>query len=208
MVCSMQSENGKQKNSDLIWELDKLKQQQLAISFIQQLENRFCVFSPAIRQLYTNYSIFFPKSENLQMVILPDPYAFHDTFSYVSSDAATPTGLHIIPGNLISKRGLYLVISRKDKNVRSVPIPFQEGLKQILNRSDSEDPFLPVLMKGDLRELNNAMPSLHLHRLRLSKLESLSELERKSIRTIVTDKLMALYEEASSMNLSLHQPAT
>src|SRR5690554_5868601 len=44
MVCSMQSENGKQKNSDLIWELDKLKQQQLAISFIHQLENRFCVF--------------------------------------------------------------------------------------------------------------------------------------------------------------------
>lgn len=203
MVRNMLAVDNKPKNSDLIWELDKLKQQQRAIAFIHQFENRFCVFSPAISQLYSNYSIFFPKTDSLQMVILPDPYAFHDTFNHISAEAAEPTGLHIIPGNLIGKRGLYIVVSRKDKNVRSVPIPFQEGLRQILRRCNSDDPFLPVLMKGDLRELNGSLPSLHLHRLRLSELSSLSGLERESIRTLITDKLMLLYQEASTINLAL-----
>ncbi|ASP38642.1 hypothetical protein CHH28_08105 [Bacterioplanes sanyensis] len=190
-----------QKNSDLVWDLDKLHQHQRAIAFIQQFENRFCVFSTSVRQLYTNYSIFFPEEANRQMVILPDPYAFHDTFSHLNRDAVHSTGLHVIPGNLIGKQGLYLVISHKDKKVRSVPIPFQEGIRQILRRSNTDDPFLPVLMKGDLREFNEKLPCLHLHRLRLSELHSLSNLERDGIRSVITDKLMRLYQESGSLNL-------
>ncbi|MCT7358147.1 MAG: hypothetical protein COB09_10375 [Thalassobium sp.] len=192
----------KQQNSDLVWDLEKIHQHQRAMNFVKQFENRFCVFSGSVRQLYTNYSIFFPEEANRQMVILPDPYAFHDTFSHLSPDAVQSTGLHVIPGNLIGKTGLYLVISHKDKNVRSVPIPFQEGIRQILRRSNTEDPFLPVLMKGDLREFNDQLPCLHLHRLRLKELTSLSGLEREGIRTIITDKLMKLYQESSALNLA------
>jgi len=83
-----------------------------------------------------------------------------------------------------------------------VPIPFQEGIRQILRRSNTEDPFLPVLMKGDLREFNDQLPCLHLHRLRLKELTSLSGLEREGIRTIITDKLMKLYQESSALNLA------
>lgn len=197
----MQAVNTTQKNTDLIWDLDQLHQQQRAAKFIRQFENRFCVFSATVRQLYTNYSIFFPEEANRQMVILPDPYAFHDTFNYLNPNAVKPTGLHVIPGGLIGKKGLYLVISHKDKNVRSVPIPFQEGIRQILRRSNSDDPFLPVLMKGDLRELNEKLPCLHLHRLQLSELTDMSSLEREGIRTIITNKLMKLYQEASSFRL-------
>ncbi|MCA6065120.1 hypothetical protein [Thalassolituus marinus] len=189
-----------QQNSDLVWDLQKIHQHQRARDFVKLFENRFCVFSGSVKQLYTNYSIFFPEEADRQMVILPDPYAFHDTFSHLAADAVQSTGLHVIPGNLIGKKGLYLVISHKDKNVRSVPIPFQEGIRQILRRSNSEDPFLPVLMKGDLREFNDQMPCLHLHRLRLKELAGLSGLERESIRTIITDKLMKLYQESSALN--------
>ena len=94
------------------------------------------------------------------------------------------------------------MISHKDKNVRSVPIPFQEGIRQILRRSNSDDPFLPVLMKGDLREFNDRLPCLHLNRLRLKELHQLSGLEREGIRTVITDKLMRLYQEASALNLA------
>jgi len=191
-----------QQNSDLVWDLEKIHQHRRAMDFVKQFENRFCVFSGSVRQLYTNYSIFFPEEANRQMVILPDPYAFHDTFSHLNPDAVQSTGLHVIPGNLIGKTGLYLVISHKDKNVRSVPIPFQEGIRQILRRSNTEDPFLPVLMKGDLREFNDQMPCLHLNRLRLKELTSLSGLEREGIRTIITDKLMKLYQESSALNLA------
>jgi hypothetical protein len=190
-----------QNNADLVWDLDKLHQHQRAIDFIQQFENRFCVFSTSVRQLYTNYSIFFPEEANRQMVILPDPYAFHDTFSHLNRDAVQATGLHVIPGNLIGKKGLYLVISHKNKKVRSVPIPFQEGIRQILRRSNSDDPFLPVLMKGDLREFNEKLPCLHLHRLRLGELAGLSSLECEGIRNIITDKLMRLYQESGSFKV-------
>ena len=192
---------GAQKNKDLVWNLTKINQQKRAMRFVKQFENRFCVFSSSVKQLYTNYNIFFPEEVNRQMVILPDPYAFHDTFNYLSPEAVHSTGLHVIPGDLIGKEGLYLVISHKDKNVRSVPIPFKEGVRQILRRSNSSDPFLPVLMKGDLREFNDKLPCLHLHRLRLSQLSGLSDLEKESIRSVVTDKLMQLYQESSSMCL-------
>ena len=190
-----------QQNSDLVWDLNKINKHQQAMNFVQKFENKLCVFSNTVEQLYTNYSIFFPEDAGRQMVILPDPYAFHDTFHHLKDDAVQATGLHIIPGNLIGKQGLYLVISHKDKNVRSVPIPFQEGMRQILRRSQSDDPFLPVLMKGDVREFNDQLPCLHLHRLRLNKLDSLSGLERNGIKSVITDKLMKLYQESSALNL-------
>lgn len=191
-----------QQNADLVWDLNALNQHQRAMNFVKQFENRLCVFSGSVKQLYTNYSIFFPEEASRQMVILPDPYAFHDTFSHMDASAVQSTGLHVIPGNLIGKEGLYLVISHKNKNVRSVPIPFQEGMRQILRRSNDEDPFLPVLMKGDLREFNDKLPCLHLNRLRLKELSGLSGLEREGIRAVITDKLMSLYQESTALNLS------
>lgn len=190
-----------QRNADLVWDLEKIHQHKRAVNFVKQFESRFCVFSSTVRQLYTNYSVFFPEEANRQLVILPDPYAFHDTFSHLNPEAVQSTGLHVIPGNLIGKNGLYLIISHRDKNVRSVPIPFQEGIRQILRRSNTEDPFLPVLMKGDLREFNDQLPCLHLHRLRLKQLHSLSSLDREGIRSVITDKLMTLYKESSALNL-------
>lgn len=187
------------RDNDLIWDLETIHQHQRAMAFVKQFENRFCVFSSTVRQLYTNYSMFCPEEANRQLVILPDPYAFHDTFNHLSPEAVQPTGLHIIPGNLINKSGLYLVISHKDKNVRSVPIPFQEGIRQILRRTNSGDPFLPVLMKGDLRELNQQLPCLHLHRLRIKALHNMSDLDRESIRTIITNKLMQLYQDSAQL---------
>jgi hypothetical protein len=60
---------------------------------------------------------------------------------------------------------------------------------------------LPILMKGDLRQFNDKLPCLHLHRLRLNKLDSMSELERSSIKSVITDRLMKLYQESSLLNL-------
>lgn len=190
-----------QRNSDLVWDLNKISKHQQAMNFVKKFENKLCVFSNTVEQLYTNYSIFFPQDSGRQMVILPDPYSFHDTFHHLTDAAIQSTGLHIIPGNLIGKQGLYLIISHKNKNVRSSPIPFQEGMRQILRRSNSGDPFLPILVKGDLREFNDKLPCLHLHRLRLNKLDSLSQLEKNSIQTVITGKLMALYKEAATLNL-------
>jgi len=55
-------------------------------------------------------------------------------------------------------------------------------------------------MKGDLREFNDKLPCLHLHRLRLQDLTGLSGLERESIRTLITDKLMDLYQKSATFS--------
>ena len=186
-------------NEDLVWNLQKFKEQQRAKAFVKLFENRLCVNSSSVHQLYTNYSIHFPEDAGRQMVILPDPYAFHDTFNRLPDNAFSSTGLHIIPGNLIGKQGLYMVVSHKNRNVRSVPVPFQEGLKQIMKRSSNDDPFLPVLMKGDLREFNDKLPSMHLHRIRLKELSNFSALEAGGLQRVITEKLMKLYQEARTL---------
>lgn len=186
-------------NEDLVWNLQKFKEHERAKTFVKLFENRLCVFSSSVHQLYTNYSIHFPEDAGRQMVILPDPYAFHDTFNRLPDNAFSSTGLHIIPGNLIGKQGLYMVVSHKNRNVRSVPVPFQEGLKQIMKRSSNDDPFLPVLMKGDLREFNDKLPSMHLHRIRLKELSNFSALEAGGLQRVITEKLMKLYQEARTL---------
>ncbi|MEH6348198.1 MAG: hypothetical protein V7785_24085 [Bermanella sp.] len=183
-------------NTDLVWGLDHISQQQKAADFVKRFENKLCIYSPSVSQLYSNYSIFFPEDQNKSMVVLPDPYAFHDTFNHIPEEAIQPTGLHIIPGENINRKGLYIVITQKDKNVRSIPIPFKEGLRQILKRFQGNDPFLPILKKGDLREFDTDMPCLHLHRLRLGALENFSMLERLGVKNIISEKIMGIYRES------------
>ncbi len=183
-------------NTDLVWGLEHISQQQRAADFVKRFENKLCIYSPSVSQVYSNYSIFFPEDQNKSMVVLPDPYAFHDTFNHIPEEAIQATGLHIIPGENINRKGLYIVITQKDKNVRSIPIPFKEGLRQILKRFQGNDPFLPILKKGDLREFDTDMPCLHLHRLRLGALENFSMLERLGVKNIISEKIMGIYRES------------
>lgn len=67
-------------NKDLVWDLDKFNKRKQAQKFVMGFENKLCVFSGSVEQLYTNYNIFFPKEEDRKLVILPNPYAHHDTF--------------------------------------------------------------------------------------------------------------------------------
>ena len=51
-------------NKDLVWDLEAFNQRQRAIDFVMGFENRLCVFSGSVEQLYTNYNIFFPNEED------------------------------------------------------------------------------------------------------------------------------------------------
>ena len=79
------------------------------------------------------------------------------------------------------------------------------ALAQIINSQRKVgDEFLPLLVKGDLREFDQQLPYLHLHRLQLAKLPLLSNFEREDIRQSITRKLLLLYRQADSLCL---QPA-
>lgn len=189
-------------NKDLEWGLESINQRQLAIEFATQFESRLCVYSASVEQFYTNYTINFAGSDASKMVILPNPYAFHDTFHGIAPSAIRDTGLYIVPGELMGKKGLYLRVTLRDKTAASpAPIPFKQAIKKMLASQDGGDPFLPVLVKGDLREFDAKMPCLHLHRIKLPAIERLSEFEKKSIKSAITDKLVSLYEDSAQFKL-------
>jgi hypothetical protein len=180
-----------QTNNDLVWDMDEFKHRSLATEFVRRFENKLCVYSGSVEQIYSNYNIFFPEDQGRKMVILPDPYSYHDTFQGVPEDAIQVTGLTIVPGELIGKQGLHLTIPLKSyggkKKYRVVPL--QSGLRAINKRRPADQPFLPILLKGDLREIESRIPALHLHSIRLDKLSSRSALERNGIKQVISAKL-------------------
>ena len=179
------------ENPDLAWDLEEFRQTDRAQDFVLQFETTLCVYSPSVEQLYTTYNMYFPTSGKL--VILPDPAVFHDTFNFIEPDAVTATGLYIIPGELIDKTGLHLANVNEDRTLGKRQIPFEAGLRSIINKRPDDDPFLPILAKGDLREFEESWPVLHLHRVRPEALPRLSDLDKSSIASVIAEKLETLF---------------
>lgn len=180
------------ENKDLVWELGGFHQRKRAVDFAMGFENKICVYSASVEQLYTNYNIFFPKEEGRSLVILPNPYAHHDIFNGIPQSAVTPTGLSIIAGDMVQKEGLFLLVPSKTGKSRFRAVPLQTGLRVINQRRPAGKPLLPVLMKGDLRELKATTPSLHLHCLHLQQLEHMSHLEQMSIQKTILANLQEM----------------
>ncbi len=155
-------------------------------------ENRLCVYSNSVEQLYTNYNIFFPKEENRRLVILPNPYAHHDVFHGVPEEAVSATGLNIIPGEMIGKSGLFLTIPFKSGKTRYRAVPLQVGLRVINSQRPEDRPLLPILKKGDLRELEASTPCLHLHSINMEHLSHLSNLQSKGIHDVIVERLQVI----------------
>ncbi len=190
----------KPQNSDLIWDLDNMARRELAERFIRLFENRLCVYSDSVAQLYTNYNLHFPSELGRKMVVLPNPYAFHDTLHGIERVAVRKTGLCVIPGMVNGKHGLLLTTLMKEGGPAPKTMPFKPALAQIISSQRKiGDEFLPILMKGDLREFDQQMPYLHLHRLQVDKLLRLSSFERSDIQHTITKKLMALYRDADKL---------
>ncbi|MDQ2075061.1 hypothetical protein RBH33_00020 [Marinimicrobium sp. ABcell2] len=176
-------------NKDLVWDLDAFSQRRKATDFVMGFENKLCVYSGAVEQIYTNYNIFFPKEEERKLVILPNPYAPHDTFNGIPQEAVSATGLYIVPGRVGDKDGLLLRIPFRSGNSKFRTVPLQVGLRVVGQSRTPDRPLLPVLMKGDLRELNADTPCLHLHTIQLDQLEKHSMLERDSLRKVIQHHL-------------------
>ena len=50
-----------------------------------------------------------------------------------------------------------------------------------------------MLAKGDLRELEQSWPVMHLHRVKPEVIENMSDLDRASLTNVITEKLESLF---------------
>ena len=183
------------QNKDLIWDLDAFAERARARAheFVMGFENKLCVFSQSVNQLYTNYNIFVPREENRKLVILPNPYAHFDTFNNLDPAALVATGLYIVPGE---GNKLLMSIPFKSGKTKQRLVPLELGIRLVSQQRPAAQPFLPVLMKGDLREMDATTPCLHLHALNLEKLSSLSDLDRAAIARVISERLAGLSKQA------------
>jgi len=185
-----------QNQGDLAWDLDAITNRSEAIAFLKRFENRLCIYSAYVEKLYSNYSFVIPESDHGGITILPSEQAWHDTFHDIPLAAVEPTGIHILPGETMGYRGLYLKIPGEHRLVASKELPFQEGLKLLIQRYQAhDDVFLPILVKGDLREYEARMPSLHLHRINPARLSAHSLLILNAIKGAIADHLIGLFRQ-------------
>lgn len=176
------------ENPDLVWNLDSISNKNQAVDFLNRFESSLCVFSASVSQLYANYKIqAINNAENL--IILPDPYAWHDTFQSVPSACVKGTGLFIVPGKAIGgKEDLYL-LQRSRKTGKYNTMELDKGITLARKSSSSKYPFLPVIMNQDLRQLPNRAPLLHLHRVDTQGLEHLSNFQVDDIASTISTKI-------------------
>ncbi len=185
-----------QGQSDLDWDLDAITDRREAIAFLLRFENRLCIYSSYVEKLYSNYSFVVPETEQGSITILPDEQAWHDTFNDIPADAVEPTGIHILPGETLGHTGLYLKVPSEHRLVASKELPFQAGLRLLIRRYQAKgESFLPVLIKGDLREYEARMPSLHLYRINPRKLAHCSQFSIDAIKGAIADHLIGLFRQ-------------
>ena len=189
---------GKTVNQDLVWSLGGNSFPEHTFGFLKRFEDALCLFSGTVSQLYSNYEIVNFGHDGRKLVALPNAFAAHDTFNNVVADAVEPTGLYIIPTevtNLASpEKGLKLVY-RCSKTGKPKSIPLHEGLDKVRQKYLPKEPFLPVMINRDLKSLNGKIPAMHLHRLRVTKLDALSELIKMDISKTVEDKMNVFYRD-------------
>ena len=186
------------QNPDLAWDLEEFTQRSRATDFISQFQSTLCVYSPTVDLLYARYEIIYPEEADAKLVILPDKDAYYDTFTRIVSDGVKPTGLYIIPGELVHRQGLYLANVTADRKLGTRQIPFEAGVRAIMKSRPKDDPFLPVLTKGDLREFEQSWPVIHLHRISLPAMSHLSALDRTSIGNVIAEKMESLFKSQRS----------
>ncbi|RDH43261.1 hypothetical protein [Zooshikella ganghwensis] len=176
-------------NPDLFWDLSSIINKNKAAEFFKRVARAFCVYSPTVKKIYSNFEVLLAGSGREGIIVLPDPYAFHDTFSHINEAAIKKTGVILYPGAAINQKGLFIGIPLGHEQ-RMRHLSFTTAIN-FLNRIYQKKigiEFLPVLVNGDLREFAAKTPYLHLHRLDTRGLSNQSSFEKNDIGGAIKDK--------------------
>jgi hypothetical protein len=178
-------------NNDLKWGLSHINEKDSARGFLKTLEGGLCIHSNIVSQLYSKYKFEHATGYKDTIIVLPDPYAFEDNFSHINTSSLQKTNAYLIPGESIGKRGVFLLMLKRGQKPKT--IPFWSGMNKLLKtKINDTDYFLPVIVKGDLREINSNVPSIRLSTLCISKLDNISPLNALCIKNTIKENIFKL----------------
>lgn len=179
-----------QSDESLVWSLEAFQNHQRAVAFVNHFSQYLCVYSSKVHQLYASYDIIVPMSGELELVVSPHLEEFLDTWYEIPEAAVVPTGYTILPGSVVQRQGAFLHMAASGAAGKGRAVPLTAGLKEVSEALDAQgDVFLPVITKGDLREVKKQDPTLHLHRLDLSAMKNKSRFELTDMRNAIRKKL-------------------
>lgn len=185
--------NRSQDNPDLFWDISSITNKTKAIHFFQSVSSSFCVYSPTVKKIYSNFEVILPKDYHSSLIVLPNPFAFHDTFNRVNEEAIKSTGILLFPGEVFQKKGLIICITQsKTKKVQHIELDSASVFLNRLYQRRFNTPFLPILLNGDLKEFKAKSPYLHLHRFDPTAVTGLSQFEIRSITATISERFQSM----------------
>lgn len=187
--------NSLQSDESLIWSLQAFDDHHRAVEFVRHFKSSLCIYSSKVLQLYAQYDVVVPEGKDQELVVIPDLEAFTETFYDIPVKAIVKTGYTILPGSSFGKTGLYLHMAEQGGTGKGSVLPLAAGLEKAAELAEqTDDDFLPVLTKGDLRVFRKQAPMLHLHRIDLNVMQDKSRFEINDIKSTVRKKLHGLPE--------------
>ena len=178
--------------TDLCWSLKRHQAPDRAVALMKRMEKCLAVYSRTVRKIYTNYSVHRPEADDNGLVILPDFSAYHDMIHNITAEAIEPTGVSIVPGAALGKKGMYVTGKMRGRKSSSA-LPLATGIKAMRMGAFCEGVFLPIVQYGDLREMSRTqIPYLHLHRVNLAKLTEISDFEKSNVASNIQSRLQHL----------------
>ncbi|MGI0115761.1 hypothetical protein [Zooshikella sp. RANM57] len=185
--------NNSQENPDLFWDISSITNKSKAIHFFQSVSSSFCVYSPTVEKIYSNFEVILPRDHNSGLIVLPNPFAFHDTFNRVNEEAIKSTGILLFPGEVFQRKGLIICLTQaKTKKIQHIELDSASIFLNRLYLRRFNTPFLPILLNGDLKEFKANSPYLHLHRFDPTAVTELSQFEIKSISNTINERFQAM----------------
>lgn len=174
--------------ADLHWSIEEMRTKETGKQFLLNLAQFLPVYSPALRQVYSDYDTYFTKSA---VVILPDPIDFTSTYSHIPEPAVKATGILLHP----TPKGIG--VNMRFKNRKTLTLPLPKAFQLIRNQLNG--PFLPVIKRGDLRDFDQLTPCIHLNALALGRAKTLSRFERLDIAKALDSRVNDLQDTWRSL---------
>lgn len=172
--------------SDLRWPVNSFKRPAQALSFFEQFNDAFAVYSRSVKKIYTSYDVTLVNGSESVLVIEPDLLDYTSMFHGITQEAIVRSSVMLFVEN--GERYLSAVL--EDGGAR-MTFSLRDGMYKLFNGDFIDGAFLPVITYGDLRVLSkHERPILQLHKLDISQLSSLSRFQVQDLMSALQDNII------------------